>query len=68
MLLWFRNDLRTHDNPALADFLAQRSQQAHGANASNNPSKAIFLLAKSNGATMIGRALKLILLCGMLMH
>ena len=25
LLLWFRNDLRTHDNPALHYFLSQQS-------------------------------------------
>lgn len=38
LLLWFRNDLRTHDNPALHYFL--RNQGA------NNVSKAIFFVSK----------------------
>lgn len=37
MILWFRNDLRTHDNPALQYFLNNRSD--------NSPSKAIFFVS-----------------------
>ncbi len=38
MLLWFRNDLRTHDNPALHFLLANRSKKKQ--------SKAIFFVSK----------------------
>ena len=38
MLLWFRNDLRSHDNPALEYFLKN--------NMSNAPLKAIFFISE----------------------
>ncbi|GAA6170966.1 deoxyribodipyrimidine photo-lyase [Colwellia sp. KU-HH00111] len=38
MLLWFRNDLRTHDNPALHHFMSIRS--------SSSPGKAIFFISE----------------------
>ena len=38
MLLWFRNDLRTHDNPALHYFLSNQ--------ATKNISKAVFFVSK----------------------
>ncbi|TMM43133.1 deoxyribodipyrimidine photo-lyase [Colwellia ponticola] len=38
MLLWFRNDLRTHDNPALHYFLNQNGAQV--------PNKAIFFICE----------------------
>lgn len=38
MLLWFRNDLRTHDNPALHYFLSN--------NGLKNTSKAVFFISK----------------------
>lgn len=38
MLLWFRNDLRTHDNPALHYFIAHTSE--------NSQRKALFFISK----------------------
>ena len=38
MLLWFRNDLRSHDNPALQYFLKN--------NTSNAPLSAIFFISE----------------------
>ena len=38
MLLWFRNDLRTHDNPALHHFLQKRNSQKTG--------KAVFFVCE----------------------
>lgn len=38
MLLWFRNDLRTHDNPALHYFLSNQC--------SKNTNKAVFFVSK----------------------
>ena len=38
MLLWFRNDLRTHDNPALAYVLSQAK--------ATTPTKAIFFISE----------------------
>jgi deoxyribodipyrimidine photo-lyase len=38
LLLWFRNDLRTHDNPALQEFLKRSS--------SERPRKAIFFISE----------------------
>lgn len=43
MLLWFRNDLRTHDNPALHYFLSQSFLSQYD---STSPSKAIFFVSK----------------------
>ena len=38
MLLWFRNDLRTHDNPALHYFLSNQC--------SKDANKAVFFVSK----------------------
>ena len=43
MLLWLRNDLRTHDNPALHYFLSRNSLNQHD---SKVPAKAIFFVCK----------------------
>ena len=44
MLLWFRNDLRTHDNPALHFFLSEvRTQKLL---ASDTPCKAVFFISE----------------------
>ncbi|MFT7009183.1 MAG: deoxyribodipyrimidine photo-lyase [Colwellia sp.] len=44
MLLWFRNDLRTHDNPALHFFLSEVSTQK--LLASDTPRKAVFFISE----------------------
>jgi len=43
LLLWFRNDLRTHDNPALHYFM---SQKYFGQQSADVPGKAIFFLSE----------------------
>ncbi|KGJ91487.1 DNA photolyase domain protein [Colwellia psychrerythraea] len=43
MLLWFRNDLRTHDNPALHYFLSQRALSQHECVI---PAKAVFFICE----------------------
>ena len=45
MILWFRNDLRTHDNPALHFFLSQVS--ALNFPCSETPRKAVFFIAET---------------------
>ncbi|WP_299262815.1 FAD-binding domain-containing protein [uncultured Psychrosphaera sp.] len=42
MILWFRNDLRTHDNPALQYFLTHRSESDSG----SIQGKAIFFVCE----------------------
>lgn len=44
MLLWFRNDLRTHDNPALHFFLSEVSAQE--LLSSDMPHKAVFFISE----------------------
>lgn len=44
MLLWFRNDLRTHDNPALHFFLREVSAQK--LSSSDIPCKAFFFISE----------------------
>ena len=44
MLLWFRNDLRTHDNPALNFFLSEVSAQK--VSSSDAPCKAVFFISE----------------------
>jgi len=43
LLLWFRNDLRTHDNPALHYFLSRHAISEHD---SSMPGKAIFFICE----------------------
>jgi deoxyribodipyrimidine photo-lyase len=44
LLLWFRNDLRTHDNPALNFFLSEVSAQK--LSSSDAPCKAVFFISE----------------------
>jgi deoxyribodipyrimidine photo-lyase len=44
LLLWFRNDLRTHDNPALHFFLSEVSTQK--LSCSDIPHKAVFFISE----------------------
>jgi deoxyribodipyrimidine photo-lyase len=48
LLLWFRNDLRTHDNPALHYFLRRNftNQDFLNQQDSKNPGKAIFFVSE----------------------
>ncbi|MDU0111870.1 deoxyribodipyrimidine photo-lyase [Psychrosphaera aquimarina] len=61
MILWFRNDLRTHDNPALQYFINSPANQAtpapivpNYAKVDGEMAKAIFLSPRNNGKNMIG--------------
>ena len=60
MILWFRNDLRTHDNPALQYYM--------NSHCSGHPRKAFFSSQKNNGTVTTGLRLKLILLNDMHWH
>lgn len=50
MLLWFRNDLRCHDNPALQFYLSNRSVQTSG--------KALFFISEKQWAEHNWSAIK----------